>query len=197
MRREVDIRKRKGLLKKTAPFSFLRVNDNPHPPKRRKCAAPMLYAIGTMLRYFSALIYYPIQLFVLEYGLNIICFHQLVFTNFIGVDLSEGIDVEVIDVLERFQIREGTRLIVGIPNVAGDDGVARPGREGGASQISGVVAEPSHVPAVAGLRHADDGHLYAQRGDFEGHLGCAVGFGFGLRRETGDLPHWEAGIRHT
>ncbi len=119
----------------------------------------------------------PIVCFGLEYRVHIVGFDQFAFAHFVGVGLTPGLDLNLVAVLQRFQLCEDAGVIVGIPNMTGDDGIACPGWEGGASQVACVVAEPAYIPAIFRLRYTDDGHAHTQLGDFEQHRCVGVGFG--------------------
>ena len=86
------------------------------------------------------------------------------------------------------------RLVKGIPNMASDDRIPRPGGESRARQIASAVAEPGDIPARFALRHADDGCANTQFGYLEGHGCVGVGFGGGLMGEQRDASMREAGI---
>ena len=76
--------------------------------------------------------------------------------------------------------------------MAGDDGIARPGGEGGASQITGAIAQPGDIPTIARLWHTNDGHTHAEFGNFEQHRCFGIGFGGRLLGEQGDASMAEA-----
>ena len=136
----------------------------------------------------------PIIFFGLESRVDVFLGDEFRFAHFVGVGQTPRLDLNLVAVFQCFQVREDARLIVHIPNMAGDDRVACPGGEGGASQITGAVAEPGNVPAIFALRHADDGHGHVEFGYFEQHSCVGVGFGGWLFGEQGDDSMSEAGF---
>ena len=72
----------------------------------------------------------PIQVFVLQDCFGVACGHEFVFTHFVGVSLAPGMDAELVTVFKGLQVCKDAGLVVGIPDVAGEDGVACPGGRG-------------------------------------------------------------------
>ena len=68
--------------------------------------------------------------------------------HLIGIDLPKGLDDDLVAVLQGVQVHKGTGVVLRIPDVGGDGGVAGPGGEGGAFEIASLIAQPGYVPAT-------------------------------------------------
>ena len=82
-------------------------------------------------------------------------------THFIDVAKPPGMDDDLVAVLKRVQIHKGAGLVVRIPDMGGDGGVARPGGECCAFEIASLIPQPTHIPAIAGEGNAGDGQFHA------------------------------------
>ncbi len=85
------------------------------------------------------------------------------------VDMAQlpSVDDDLVAVLQGVQFHKGTGVVVPVPNVGCDGGVARPSRVGSAFEIAGLIVQPGHIPAAASQRHAHDGQVQAEDGNLQ------------------------------
>ena len=88
---------------------------------------------------------------MLESNGHVVGHNLLGLPNFVHINLSKGVDSDLIAITQLFQIVENTRLVVSIPNVTGDNRVASPGREGTPFNQSASV--PSQVTSQLPLEN--------------------------------------------
>ena len=124
----------------------------------------------------------PVILLGLEDSVGVLLGDEFRLAHFIGVGGAIGMDSDYIAPGECAQVDEGAGLAAGVEVVTREDGIARPGGEGGAIQPADVAAQPGDVPAVHGLWYAADGGLHVEIGDVEPQIAQrAVVFVFRLR----------------
>lgn len=99
---------------------------------------------------------------------------QAALADFIHVNEAVVVDVDLLPEFEVGQVCEGSRLAVRVGYVTGQDGVARPGRVGGAFEIPGVAAQPGDIPRVVLELNADDRQVETDGRNLQSQFACRV-----------------------
>ncbi len=79
---------------------------------------------------------------MLEHKIGLVGPDGSALAHFIDVDLSEGVNLDLVAILQIFQVEEDAGGVICLPDVPGDDGIACPRWERRTVEPAGVISQP-------------------------------------------------------